>query len=53
MLKVGIRKQTVPCSLRAQTWVDATTQVLFSEAVSLGTLIALGSYNKYHNPVYK
>ena len=37
----------------SKAWIDAATQVLFSDGVAIGTLIALGSNNKYHNDVYK
>ena len=36
-----------------QVWADAGNQVFYSYSLSIGVLVALGSYNKFNHNAYR
>lgn len=52
----GIRYLITPrweSLMDSDTWIEGTTQIFFGYSVGVGTLPALGSFNKFHHNCYR
>lgn len=39
--------------LDSDVWIEAVSQIFFTYGLALGAIVALGSYNPYHNSIVK
>lgn len=39
--------------MNSDTWIEGTTQIFFGYSVGVGTLPALGSFNRFHHNCYR
>lgn len=52
----GIRYLITPrweSLMNSDTWIEGTTQIFFGYSVGVGTLPALGSFNRFHHNCYR
>jgi len=52
----GIRYLVTPrweSLMNSDTWIEGTTQIFFGYSVGVGTLPALGSFNRFHHNCYR
>lgn len=52
-LTIHFMTETLKTFLRVQVWIDAAAQIFFSLGPGFGVLLALSSYNPFHNNCYK
>lgn len=39
--------------LESDVWIEAVSQIFFTYGLALGAIVALGSYNPYHNSIVR
>ncbi|KGL79325.1 Sodium-dependent serotonin transporter, partial [Tinamus guttatus] len=53
LLVLLVRGATLPGAWKGAVWVDAAAQIFFSLGPGFGVLLALASYNHFHNNCYR